>query len=295
MTVAVSLLSGGSWVKNTWRLILRSFAAFSEAKAPRLAAALSYHALFSIAPVLIVMVGLAGVFLGEEEARTRMLGGIESRLGPEIATTIDMIVDLTLQASNSVVTIIGAALVIFGATRLFTELQGALKVVFRVPEPPGPGWRHQLGVRLRALGITLALTLVVLAAIASRAGLDALHTFVAARIDGMEIPGRVAGHVLDIIVLGVTFAVIFRLLSGRRLDRRALYLGSLVTSVLYYAGDQLIGWYLRTSAAASAFGAAATLVTLLLFVYYSMQIVLFGASFTREYERLVQDEPGDGG
>lgn len=274
----------GFILHRAWQLLKTSFRHFTAGHAGRLAAALSYYAIFSVAPLLVILLGLTGAFLGAGEARDQVLGYVQQQTGSEIAGLIQGLIDSTVAGSYQFATVIGTVILLFAATGFFTQLQGALNVIWNVRETRFKGLAQHAFMRLRALGIMLVLAVIVLLAVAMQAVSAALGRALREQWPQVDLWLLLGSQLVAVIVLALAFAAIMKVLTHSRVRWSALFAGALLTALLFRIGQVFIGLYLSTSAVGSAFGAAGSVVVLLLFVNFSMQIFLFGAAFTRAWQ-----------
>jgi membrane protein len=277
---------------RTLILLLReTVSSFVAHGASRLAAALSYYAIFSLAPLSIIVLGISGAVLGDVQAREQLLGGVLEQVGPEVANLVENLIDSTIASPlRGTATIIGSAILLFAATGFFTQLQVALNVVWSVRETRWSGVRQYLFMRVLSLGMVLLLSLLLLITVALQAGLALLNRQLSELLPENLFIVAAGNQLLTLLLFVLVFGTLFRLLTHARVDWREVLVGSLVTAVLFRTGLILIALYLRIAGISSAFGAAGSLVVLLLWIYYSMQIMLFGAEFTRAYGAWLQQK-----
>jgi membrane protein len=277
---------------RTLILLLRETgSSFVAHGASRLAAALSYYAIFSLAPLSIIVLGISGAVLGDVQAREQLLGGVLEQVGPEVANLVENLIDSTIASPlRGTATIIGSAILLFAATGFFTQLQVALNVVWSVRETRWSGVRQYPFMRVLSLGMVLLLSLLLLITVALQAGLALLNRQLSELLPENLFIVAAGNQLLTLLLFVLVFGTLFRLLTHARVDWREVLVGSLVTAVLFRTGLILIALYLRIAGISSAFGAAGSLVVLLLWIYYSMQIMLFGAEFTRAYGAWLQQK-----
>ncbi|MCV2216643.1 YihY/virulence factor BrkB family protein [Thauera sp. Sel9] len=247
------------------------------------AAALAFFTVFSVAPVMIVAVSIVGLVLGERAAQGEIVQQLQAALGVEAATAVQTAVENSrIQHSGLLPTIAGFGAMIFGATTVFAQMQGALNAIWSVaPQPTRSGVLNYLKTRLLSLTVVLAIGFVLLVSLALSV---AMRTVVAFAQDWLPVPGFVLlglDWTVSLVVITLLFGAIFRVLPDVVLSWRDVWLGALVTALLFVLGRSLIALYLSTTATASSYGAAGSLVLLLMWVNYSSLILLFGAAFTR--------------
>jgi membrane protein len=269
-------------LSSVFGLLKDTYSAWSEDRAPRLGAALAYYTIFSIAPLLIVAVGIAGQIFGEEAARGEVMSQVEETVGgPAAATIQDMLRHSYTSGTSIWATVVGLAVLLFGASGVFVQLQDALNTIWRVAPRPDRGWLEVVRDRFLSFGAVLATGLLLLVSLAANTALAALGKFLAPD----ALPGGLSlwqglNALVSLAFFTLLFALLFKLLPDVYLAWRDVWIGALVTAVLFTIGNYLIGLYLGYTSTASAFGAAGSLVVLLVWVYYSAQILLFGAEFT---------------
>ena len=267
---------------------LRLFGAAAKAwwddDAARLGASLAYYTLFAIAPILLVATAIAGMAFGEEAVRGEIVGQLDSLVGHEGALAVQSLLECAShRRAGTMATVIGSITFLIAATGAFLELQVALNTIWRVKVKAGVNLRAFLVDRLRSFGLVVAVGFLLLVSLAVTAALAALNAWLARLSPEIPFVWAAIGNVVSIVVTTGLFALLFRFLPDVRLQWRDVTTGALVTAVLFAIGQQLIGLYLGQSSMASAYGAAGSMMVLLLWVYYSCQILLFGAEFTRVY------------
>ena len=268
-----------------------AFRAWLADAAPRLGASLAYYTLFSLAPILLVVIAIAGFAFGEEAVRGQIVTQIDQLVGTEGAEAVQTLLRGARQEKGgTLATILGTITFLLATTGAFLELQYALNRVWRVQPKPGLSVRALLLDRLRSFGIVVAIGFLLLVSLAVSAALAALGD-VLGRAPGLPAIWVAVNTALGVVVIAVLFALLFKYLPDVELRWRDVWIGGFVTALLFTAGKQLIGLYLGKSATASSYGAAGSVVVLLLWVYYTSQVVLLGAEFTRVYTRRNRSHP----
>jgi membrane protein len=273
---------------DLWRLIKETAAGWYQHRTFELGAALAFYGVFALAPTLVIAIAVAGLVFGEEAdvAQEHLVARLEQVVSPAVAKAIaETLKYVYINRSGWVVTWIGFGVLVFGITGAFTQLQAALNAIWGVQSKACSGlWCL---VRDRLLGFLLALVTwgLLLSALAAtavlsalRAGLPWLLPSQGYFLDGLNV-------VLSLGLLTLLFAMIFKLLPEIKIRWRAVWVGSAITAVLFALGNYLIGLYVGHSAAISAYGAAGSVIVVMLWVYYSSQVILFGAEFTRQFAR----------
>ena len=275
-----------------WRFLVEVVNAWLEDKASRLGAALAYYSVFSLAPLLVLAVGVAGLIFDRETARHAIDTEIRATVGEPAATALDELVkNLPSEGGSRLAAIVGLITLIIGASGVFAELQDALNTVWKVKPRPDRTWRDIVRERFLSFAIVLGTGFLLLISLVLTALLSALGNWLAGELPG----GAALWHIVNALVsfgfVTVLFALIFKLMPDVQVQWHHVWLGAAVTAFLFTIGKFLIGLYLGQSGATSTFGAAASLVVILLWVYYSSQILLFGAEFTRVYARRFERVP----
>jgi len=254
---------------------------WSDDRASRLGAALAYYTLFSVAPLLLVAVGIAGLVFGEAAAQGEIVGQIEDRVGGSVAGFLQDLMAGTQGRAGVTATVVGVALTLLGASGLFLQLKGSLNVVWDVSPEATKGLGNFLRTRALAFLSVLGFGVVLMAALAASSVVSALGGLVAGDLAVLATVLQWLSPLVMLALLTVVFALMFKVLPDTTVPWRPIWRGAAFTSVLFTVGTFLLGLYFGGGAVGSAFGAAASLVTLLLFAYYSAQIFLLGAEFTR--------------
>jgi membrane protein len=265
-----------------WNLLREAGSGWLLHNAPRSGAALAYYTVFSLAPLLVVAIALAGAVFGRAAIEGRITTQFQDLVGAQGAEAIQaMIANASQPGSGLLASVLGAVMLMFGAIGLFTELQATMNTVYGVRTMPGRGILGFLRDRLFAFLVMLGSILVLFVSLALSAILAAVG-----RLPGEQatmLVGQTIHLLVSVFVLALLFAIIFRFLPDARIAWRDIWLGATLTALLFAAGKTLIGLYLGRAGVGSAYGAAGSLAVLLIWLYYSAQIFLFGAELTRAY------------
>jgi membrane protein len=272
-------------LKEAWSLVKESVSAWIDDRAPSMGAALAYYSLFSIAPLLLIAITIAGLFFGEAAARGEVLEQLRGLLGPQGAAATEGLLRSVSQPGNTLAGMVtGGFLLILGATTAFAELQRSLDRIWHVPPAERPsGIVGMVRSRLLSLGLVAAVGFLVVVSLLASAAIAALGRWWSGWFGEWAVLLRLANQALSFLIITGMFGLIYKLLPSVRIAWRDVWIGAAVTSVLFAIGKFAIGYYLGTSSIASGFGAAASIVVLLVWVYYSAQIFLLGAEFTWVY------------
>jgi membrane protein len=253
--------------------------------AQSMGAALAFYTMFSIAPLLLIVISVAGLVFGEEAARGEIFAQLHDMLGTQGALAVQGLIESAGKPAKSVMaTAFGLVLLFIGATSVFAELQDALDRIWRAPARAGTSgvWRL-VRARLLSFGMILGIGFLLTVSLAFSAGLAALSKWWEPLFSGWTTVANAIELVLGAGLATAVFAMIYKTMPRVRIDWKDVWIGAAVTSLLFIAGKFLIGAYLGRSGISTGFGAAASLVVVLLWVYYSAQIFLFGAEFTWAY------------
>jgi membrane protein len=269
---------------DLWWVIKRAVVGWWNDNVPRLGASLSYYTLFAMAPVLVVAIAIAGLAFGAEAVRGQIVGEIKGLVGLEGARAVQAMLEGASKPSSSrLATTLGTATFFLGATGAFLELQTALNAIWRVKPKPDSGFRQMLFQRLISFGLVIGVGFLLLVSLVVSAGLAALQSYLGSILPGFTILSQALNVLLSLGVITLLFAMVYKVLPDVDLLWGDVWVGGLVTAGLFTIGKNAIGLYLGTSGLASSYGAAGSVVVLLLWVYYTSQIILLGAEFTRAY------------
>lgn len=272
-------------VKAFWLLVKESASAWVDDRASSMGAALAYYALFSIAPLLLIAITIAGFFFDADAAQGEILGQIRGLIGNEGAAALEGLLESASKPGNTLIGMAtGVVLLVVGATTAFAELQSALDQIWDVPASKRPsGIWGMIRSRLRSLGLVAAVGFLLMVSLVASAALSALGKWWGGWFGEWKILLEAVNQILTFVIFTGLFALIYKLLPSIKIAWRDVWVGAAATSLLFAIGKFAIGYYLGTSSVASGFGAAASVVVLLVWVYYSAQIFLFGAEFTWAY------------
>lgn len=249
-----------------------------------LGAAIAFYTVFSLAPMLLAVIAVAGLVFGREAARGAIVAEIGGLIGVKEASGIEaMIASASNVGSGILGTIIGAATFLLLVTGAFVEIQDDLNIVWKAKPPERSGAVTFVRTRLLSLSLVIGIGFLLLVSLTVDAMLVALGTYLSASFSGAAVLLQILNFAFSLVVSTLLFAMIFKVLPDVEIAWRDVWVGALITALLFALGKFLIGYYLGKSGVASAYGAAAFLITILLWIYYSSQILLFGAEFTKAY------------
>ncbi|HSJ57598.1 MAG TPA: YihY/virulence factor BrkB family protein [Anaerolineae bacterium] len=268
-------------------LLKETFKEWQEDKASRLAAALSYYTILSLPPILLIVVAAVGLVLGRQGVEDAIVEQASGLIGEEAG---ELVAEMAAGAfadtgSGILATLLGVGALLFSATGAFVQLQQALNTIWEVTPGPDRGIMETIKARGLSFGMLLVVAFLLLVSLVISAGLSAAGKYLEGLLPGMLPVAQVLSLLLSFGVITLLFALIYKYLPDVEIDWSEVWVGAAVTALLFTLGEFLIGLYLGRSSTASAYGAAGALVLLLLWIYYSAQILFFGAEFTQVYAR----------
>lgn len=269
-----------------WKLLQETFKEWSDDKASRLAAALAYYTIFSIAPLLIIVIAIAGAVFGEEAARGQIVGQIQGLVGKDGAQFIQTAIQNANKPQTGVMaSIISVVVLLVGATGLFTELQDSLNTIWEVKAKPGRGVNNMIRLRFLSFAMVIGIGFLLLVSLVISTGLAALVKYFGNILPGVDFLWRIVNFILSFSITTALFGLIFKVLPDVKITWNDVFIGAVITSFLFSIGRFLLGQYLGNGSFGSAYGAAGSLVVLLAWVNYAAQILFFGAEFTQVYAK----------
>jgi membrane protein len=277
---------GESFFSNAFGLLKQTFQEWLQDKAPQLGAALAYYTVFSLAPLILVLLAIVGVISRDDPAGAwdKITQQMSYFLDPSAVQVVQDIAQKASQPGKSTIaTMIGIALALFGASGVFGQLQDALNTIWGVKAKPGQGIWGFLRSRFLSFAMVAGICFLLLVSLAIEALLKGFSHYVQSVLPGGLVIALAVYLTFDFAVVVLLLAMIFKFLPDVEIQWRDVWIGAVMTAILFGLGKWLLGFYLGSGAAGSAYGAASSLITLLLWVYYSSQILLFGAEFTQVY------------
>jgi membrane protein len=272
-------------VKAIWGLLKDTFDEWNEDKASRLAAALAYYTVFSLAPLLIIAITIASLIFDQAAAEGQIVQQIQGLVGKDGAQAIqEMIRNASKPSSGgTIATIIGVATLLFGASGVFGQLQDALNTIWEVAPKPGRGVVGFIRDRFLSFSMVLGTGFLLLVSLVLSTGLAALSSYFGNLLPGFDALWQIVNFVISFGVVTVLFALIYKVLPDAKITWGDVWIGAAITALLFTIGKFLLGVYLGNGAFGSTYGAAGSFVVILAWVYYSAQILFFGAEFTQVY------------
>jgi membrane protein len=253
--------------------------------APSMGAALAYYTVFSLAPLLLIVIAVAGLVFGPDAARGEIFGQLRDLMGDDAAKAVEgLLISVSKPAQSVTATLVGLGVVLIGATSVFGELQNALDRIWRAPVRANQsGLVSLLRSRLLSFGMILGVAFLLMVSLVLSALIAALGTWWGRLFGGWSVLAQIINSVMSFALTALVFALIYKLMPRVQVRWADVTLGALATAVLFTLGKVLIGAYIGQTGVASGFGAAGSIVIVLVWVYYSSQIFLMGAEFTRVY------------
>ena len=266
-------------------LCRRAVAAWTDDYAPSMGAALAYYTLFSIAPLLLIVISIAGLVFGADAARGQIFAQLRELMGDDGAATVQgLLQNVNKPAQGLIGAVVGFSALLIGAMSVFGELQNSLDRIWRAPKrAESSGLWSLLHSRLLSFGMILGIGFMLIVSLVASAAVAALGKFSMAFFGFWAVLAEALNFALTFAFVTLMFAMIYKLMPRVRIGWRDVWIGAAATALLFAIGKSLIGLYIGRSSFASGFGAAGSLVVLLLWMYYSAQIFLLGAEFTRVY------------
>ncbi len=271
--------------KNGLTILKAAFNGFINDLALKYSASLAYYTIFSLAPMLLLLISLAGIFLAKDAVQGKVFYEINGIVGKDAAQQIqDMIRRLEMSGKSTISVIIGVITLIIGATTVFAEIQESINIIWQVKAKPKKGWIKLIKNRLLSGSMLVTLGFLLLVSFIVNGALLALSDHLKTFLPGITIIFfNILNAVISFIVIAILFGVIYKVLPDAKIRWRDVRSGALFTAVLFMIGRFVIGLYIEKSGGGSAYGAAGSLIVILLWIYYTATILYFGAEFTRAY------------
>lgn len=270
---------------NAWIVIRDAFTGFLDDRCLKLSAALAYYTVFSLAPLLVLIISVVSVFLGEEAIRGQVFSQINGLVGNQAAGQIqEMIKSVSLSGKTSTALVVGIVTLLLGATSIFTEIQDSVNLIWRVKAKPKRGWLKLLQDRLLSSSLVVSLGFLLLVSLVINGLILAMSDFLTRYVPlvGVYLISAI-NFAVSTGVITALFAVIFKVLPDAKIAWKDVRWGAFFTALLFMLGRYVIGIYIETTSTSSAYGAAGSLIVILTWIYYTSAILYFGAEFTLAY------------
>ena len=271
--------------KGIWEVLKNSFKGFGDDKVTKMSGSLAYYTVFSMAPLLIMIIALCGIFLGREAVEGKIYGQLAGFVGEDTAAQLQEIIKkASLAGKSRIAAIIGGITLLIGATTVFAEIQDSINTIWGLKPKPKKGWLKMLQNRFLSFSVIVSLGFLLLVSLGVTSLIEGLSERLRSHFpDVTVVVFYIINLVLTLIVVTAIFAVIFKVLPDANIKWRDVWSGAIATSILFILGKFAISFYISKSEVGSTYGTAGSLVVLLLWVYYSSIILYFGAEFTKAY------------
>ncbi len=272
-------------LKGIWSVIKETFKGFSAHKVTKLSGSLAYYTVFSMGPLLVMIISLCGIFLEREAIEGEVFAVLEGFVGADTAVQLQEIIkNASLSGKSLTATIIGAVMLLIGATKVFSEIQDSVNTIWGLKAKPKKGWLKMLKNRFLSLSVIVSLGFLLLVSLAVSGIVEAISDGLRARYPDVTVAVfYIINLVLSLAISMIIFAVIFKVLPDAKIRWKDIFAGALITAILFMLGKFGISLYISQTQVGSTYGAAGSLVILLIWVYYSSIILYLGAEFTKAY------------
>lgn len=269
---------------NFFQLLKTAVKNFSANDDMKYSAALSYYTIFSIAPMLLLTIVMGSVFFGQDALEGHLFDQLEGVIGPEASLFIEnMLQKITLQQKNFIATVVGIGTFVFGATRVFGEIQSSINKIWGLKAKPKKGIISFIFNRFLSFAMIMSIGFLLIVSLIASSLISLLNDQLAQWFSYSAFVMSVISNAVGLAIISVLFTLIFKLLPDAKIRIKDAFIGSFFTTCLFFIGKYIISMYLATSATTSAYDAAGSLIIMLLWVYYSSSILYFGAEFTKAY------------
>ncbi|MEA5592902.1 YihY/virulence factor BrkB family protein [Rivularia sp. UHCC 0363] len=271
-------------LKQIWRLLKETFKEWNDDKASRLAAALSYYTIFSLAPLLIIAIAIAGAVFGDEAASgeiVKQIQGLVGKAGAEVIQTA--LQNAQKPDTRNIASIISIGVLLFGASNVFAQIQDALNTIWEVEPKKGQSIWKIIRKRFLSFAMVGGVGFLLLVSLIVNTALEAMLKYFNSLLPGFDWLWQIGNFAISFAIITVLFALIYKVMPDAKIAWNDVWIGSAMTSLLFVIGKSLLGIYLGNSSFGSAYGAAGSLIVLLAWINYAAQIIFFGAEFTQVY------------
>lgn len=271
--------------KGIWEVLKNTFSGFSDNKVTKLSASLAYYTIFAMAPLMIIIISLSGIFLGRDAVEGKIYNQLAGFVGSDTAIQLQQIIkNASLAGKSKMAAIIGGITLLVAATTVFAEIQESINMIWGLKPKPKRGWVKMLLNRVLSFSVIISLGFLLLVSLSITTLIDGFSASLRAHFpDVTVVVFYVVNLLITLIVITMIFAVIFKILPDAKIKWKDIMAGAITTAVLFMLGKFAISFYISKSNVGSTYGAAGSLVILLLWVYYSAIILYFGAEFTKAF------------
>jgi len=274
-----------AFIKEFWKIIVATFTGFINDNGLKLSASLAYYTVFSIAPLLILIISLISLFLGHDAINNTLYPEIKAYVGSQAAVQIQEIIkNLQFSGKTGIALITGIIILLIGASSMFVEIQDSINVIWRVKAKPKRGWVKLIQNRFLSFSLIISMGFLLLVSLMVNIAINALSERLAHFLPGVTVLVLSGINLaITLVVIAVLFGIIFKVLPDVKIRWGEVRMGSIFTAVLFMIGQYLIGQYIHYTAQGSAYGAAGSIIIILIWIYYSSAILFIGAEFTQVY------------
>ena len=277
------------YLKQLWKVIMATFSGFSNDNGLKFSASLAYYTVFSLAPLLILIISLTGFFLGHDAATGSLYPEIEKYVGSKAALQIqDMLKGLEFSGKSGIAVIISVVTLLIGASSIFIEIQDSLNIIWRVKAKPKKGWVKMLQNRFISFSLIISLGFLLIASLAVNLLISALSNQITRFLPAVtEVVMKGVNMFVTFVVISVLFGIIFKFLPDVKIKWKDVRSGAMFTAILFMIGQYVISLYITYTAQGSTYGAAGSLIVILVWIYYTSAILYIGAEFTQVYAEAI--------
>lgn len=274
-----------AFVKEFWKVIVATFMGFINDNGLKLSASLAYYTVFSVAPLLILVISLSSIFLGADAINNTLYPQIQEYVGNQAAIQIQEIIkNLQFSGKTGIALITGIVILLVGASSMFVEIQDSINMIWRVKAKPKRGWLKLIQNRFLSFSLIISMGFLLLVSLVVNIAIHALSAKLAHFLPGLTVLVLSGINLaITLFVIAILFGIIFKVLPDVKIHWAQVRMGSIFTAVLFMAGQYLIGLYIQYTAQGSAYGAAGSIIIILVWIYYSSAILFIGAEFTQVY------------
>ncbi|MEO5684539.1 MAG: YihY/virulence factor BrkB family protein [Chitinophagaceae bacterium] len=271
--------------RDIWTVVKNSFKGFSEDKVPKLSGSLSYYMIFSMGPLLLIIITLCSAFLGREAIEGGVYRQLAGFVGSDTAAQLQQIIkNASLSGKTTIATVIGVITLLIGATTVFGEMQDSINMIWGVKAKPKKNWLKFLQDRFISFSVIISLSFLLLVSLGISALIEGFGNYLTGKFPGVAV---IVFYIINLLItMGITsfiFSIIFKVLPDAQIRWKDVYAGAVVTTILFLLGKFGISFYISKTSVGSTYGPAGSLIILIVWIYYSAMILYFGAEFTKAY------------
>ena len=284
-TENVEIMNEKVTLKGLWHVLKKSFKGFSDDRITKMSSSLSYYTIFSLAPLLLIIISLSGIFLGQDAAEGKIYNQLSNFIGPNTASQLQtMIQNASLSGKSKMAAIIGVVTLVIGATTVFAQIQDTINFIWGIKPKPKKGWLNFLKNRFLSFSVIIGLAFLLLVSLTLSALVDGFSNTLQSHFPHISVVVLyIINTVITLIITSLIFGAIFKVLPDAKIRWKDVLVGAITTAILFMLAKFGISFYIGKSNVGTTYGAAGSIVILLLWVYFSAMILYFGAEFTKAY------------